>query len=253
MARIGGRDVATYDIGVLGAGLVVFISSFLPWYGVKFDRFSHSWSAWHSGFLAWFPILLCLAIAGLVAAQVLGRFRMPPVGPIPPALVFTIASGFALLLIVIRWATLPDVPTYLDSDVKSGARAGLFLGLFAVLALTAFTALRHVSGADQTPAAGPPGYPYGPPQPGWPQGQQPGAPQPGAYQQPPQGGWQQGQQPGQGPGGWQQGQPQGVDPQRGWQQYPPQQGQPQQGQPQGGWQQYPPPQQQGGWSQNPQG
>jgi len=170
-----------------------------------------------------------------VVAQVLERFRMPALGPVPPALVLTIASAFALLLIVIRWATLPDVPTYLDADVKSGARAGLFLGLFAVLALTAFTALRHVSGAGQTPPASPPGYPYGPPQPGWPQGQQPGVPLPGAWQQPPQGGWQQGQPQSQAPGGWQQGQPQGGDPQSGWQQYPPQQGQQQ-----GGWQQYPP-------------
>lgn len=236
MARIGGRDVATYDIGVLGAGLVVFISSFLPWYGVKIDNFNGTASGWHSGFLAWFPILLCIVVAALVVAQILGRVRVPAVGPVPPALVLTAVSALALLLILIRWATLPDVPTILGVEAKSGARAGLFLGLFGALALTAFTALRHVSGAGQTPPAGPPGYPYGPPQPGWPQGQQPGAQQPGAWQQPQQGGWQQGpQQGGQAPGGWPQGQPQGGQPDSGWQQYPPQQ----QGQPQG-WQQYPP-------------
>ena len=233
MARIGGRDVATYDIGVLGAGLVVFIASFLPWYGVKIDHFSATASGWHSGFLAWFPILLCIAIAAVVAGQVFGRVRVPAAGPIQPALLLTLVSALALLLIVIRWASLPDVPTYLTVEAKSGARAGLFLGLFGALALTAFNALRLVSGVGQAEPA--PAYPYGQQQPGWPQGQQPGT-------------WPQGQQPQ--PGGWQQYPPQQYPPQQG-QQYPPQQYPPQQGQqypPQQG-QQYPP--QPGGWPQNP--
>jgi len=251
MARIGGRDVATYDIGVLGAGLVVFISSFLPWYGLKVGNFNGTANGWHSHFLAWFPILLCIAIAAVVAGQVFGRVRMPAVGPIQPALLLTLVSALALLLILIRWASLPDVPAYVTVEAKSGARAGLFLGLFGALALTAFNALRLVSGGGQAaPAAA---YPYGQQQPGWPRGQQPGTwPQ---AQQP--GTWPQGQQPQ--PGTWQQGGPgQGQGQQGGWQQYPPQQYPLQQYPPQQG-QQYPPqqgqpyPPQQGGWPQNPQG
>jgi hypothetical protein len=251
MARIGGRDVATYDLGVLGAGLLVFIASFLPWYGVKIDHYSGTTSGWHSGFLAWFPILLSIAIAAAVAAQALGRARVPSVGPLQPALVLTIVSAFALLLIIIRWATLPDVPAILVGQAKAGARAGLFLGLFGALGLTAFNALRLVTGAGQAPTQ--PGYPYGQ-QPAWPQTPQPGTPipgtpAPGTWQQPQQG-WQQPQQPQQPPSGWQQpqqgGAPQG---QQGWQQYPPQQYPPQEGGQQG-WQQYPPQPPQGGWPQN---
>ncbi|ONH31269.1 hypothetical protein [Pseudofrankia asymbiotica] len=235
MPRIGGRDLAIGDIGVMGAGLLMFIFSFLPWYGVKIAGANYHANAWHMGFGAWFSVLLCLAVAGLVAAQVFAGFRLPALGPVQPALAFVGAGGLAIVLILLRWVTYdrPDGgdSAFFGGSIEAGARAGTFLGLIAAIALTAFAFIRFRSG-DTAPAGGP-RPPYGQPQ-GWPQGTQPGQWPQGQQQVPPPGTWPQGPPQGQPQGGWQQ-QPQ-QPPQGGWQQPTPP--------PQGGWQQQPP---QGGW------
>src|SRR4030081_2465177 len=58
----------------LGAGLLAFIASFLPWYSFSAlgGVYSVSANAWSLGFAAWFPVLLLLAGAGLMLAQQLG-------------------------------------------------------------------------------------------------------------------------------------------------------------------------------------
>lgn len=128
MPRIGGRDLATGDIGVMGAGLLMFIFSFLPWYGVKFGSASASANAWNMGFAAWFSVLLCLAVAGLVAAQVFAGFRVPTLGPVQPALAFVGAGGLAVVLILLRWVTYdrPDDgdASLFGGSIEAGARRG---------------------------------------------------------------------------------------------------------------------------------
>ena len=39
MAVIGGRNVGNNDLVVMGAGALMFIDSFLPWYGVSIKGF----------------------------------------------------------------------------------------------------------------------------------------------------------------------------------------------------------------------
>jgi len=237
MARIGGRDIATFDLGVLGAGLLAFIFSFLPWYGVKIGSSSASANAWNMGFGAWFPVLLCMAIAGVVAAQVFAGVRLPALGPVQPALALVGAGGLAVLVILLRWVTYkrPDGgdTAFFGGSIEAGAKAGTYLGLLAAIAITVLAFLRFRSG--ETVPAGGARPPYGQPQ-GWPQGPQPGQWPQGPQQVPPPGTWPQG--PPQA-GGWQQQPPQ--PPQTGWQQPP-------QDQPQGGWQQPPG----GSWPQQPQ-
>jgi hypothetical protein len=148
MAKIGGRDVATNDLGLMGGGLLVLISSFLPWYGASFRGFSDSTSGWNSGFLAWFPILLCIAIAGVVAAREFGGARLPATGPVGPALLLLLVAAFATLLILLRWLTLPssDFP-----GVDTGARVGLFIGLIGAIIQTAFAAIAFRSSGETLP------------------------------------------------------------------------------------------------------
>ncbi|WP_322762396.1 hypothetical protein [Frankia sp. Cr2] len=213
MAQIGGRTVATGDVGIMGAGVVVFVSSFLPWYGASFGGYHASISGWNSGFIAWFPILLCLAVAGVVAAATFGNVRLPTGGPVGPSLALVLGGGVAVLLILLRWITLPDAGSSLfAAQIKSGAKVGLFLGLIGAAAMTGFAVLRLLGSGESIPGRGlrpagggtygqqPPPYgqqpppPYGqqPPAGGAPYGQQPPPPY---GQQPPAGGAPYGQQP----------------------------------------------------------
>ncbi|MCK9926249.1 hypothetical protein MXD62_03535 [Frankia sp. Mgl5] len=211
MVQIGGRNVATNDVGVIAAGAVAFIFSFLSWFSVKGDFFGSSYSdsasVWNTDlggwFWGWLAILLLLAVAGLTAALTfVANLRLPTL-PVPLPMIMAGASGLAVLLILIRWIAYPSIP----DGFEGGASYGLFIGLIAAIAQTAFGVLNLRSGsgvAGQPPQPGGwPGQgqpPYGQPPAGYgqPYGQQPPAgygqqPPAGYGQQPPAGGY--GQQP----------------------------------------------------------
>src|SRR6266566_2306060 len=90
----------------LGAGLLAFIASFLPWFtfSVLGGVYSVSANAWSLGFAAWFPVLLLLAGSGLMLAQQLG-VNVPVVKPGWPLVLFGVAV-LSLIIILIRWLTL---------------------------------------------------------------------------------------------------------------------------------------------------
>jgi hypothetical protein len=116
----------------LGAGLLAFIASFLPWYSISgtgiLGAISYSLNAWSLGFAAWFPVLLVVAGAGLLLAQQLGA-NVPAVKPGWP-LVLLGASVLSLIIIVIRWLSLPGGS---DGLVQAGAGFGLYVGLVAAI------------------------------------------------------------------------------------------------------------------------
>jgi len=206
MVKIAGRDVATSDVGMLAGGGLVFIASFLPWMRVNWYYYrGASHAGWDCGFFAVVAILFSMGVAGLVLARIFGSVRLPPIGPVGPALLNVILGGVATLFILIRLITV--------SPYDPGA--GLYLGLVGAAVLTGFAIMALPAsgesfpgrgsgplgpqppfGGQQPPFAPPPyGQPYGyQPQPGTPYVQQPGTPyaqQPGG---PPYG--QQGAPPG---------------------------------------------------------
>ncbi len=139
MARFDPARVTTAEWIGMGAGLVAFISSFLPWYDFSYTGplagidAGFSWNAWSLGFGAWFPVLLLVAGAGLMLAGQLGT-QMPPVRVGWP-LVYLGVAAIALLIILIRWLTLPGGSGgVLDSEVSYGAGFGLYVGLVAAIA-----------------------------------------------------------------------------------------------------------------------
>jgi hypothetical protein len=142
MPRTGGRTKAASDIGIVGAAAVVFVSGFLPWYGASFGGYSATASGWNSGFLAWCPVLLCVAAAVTVALPRFGNVRLPNLGQVGPALWPIVGGGLAVLLILIRWVTLPDFSdSVFATQIHSGAEVGLYLGLLGALAVTGFGVL----------------------------------------------------------------------------------------------------------------
>ena len=106
MAGFDLKQVSRNDKGIVGAGIVAFIASFLPYYGgsVSISGFhaSSSISAWHS--YAILGLLLMFAGAAIVAARVFGGVAMPklPVG------VNVLVAGLAALgtlLVILRGFT----------------------------------------------------------------------------------------------------------------------------------------------------
>lgn len=118
----------------LGAGLVAFIASYLPWFSLSAGLFSFSANAWDLGFFAWFPVLLMVAAAGVILAQQLGT-NLPTVRPGWPLLLLGVAA-LSLILILIRWLTLSgESGGGLFGTVSYGAGFGLYVGLVAAILL----------------------------------------------------------------------------------------------------------------------
>jgi hypothetical protein len=152
MAEFDVKRVTTLEWAGIGAGLAAFIFSMLPWYSVSYAGIGGSLSAWNSGFIAWFPMLLVLVAGGLLLATHFGVKvdRLP--------LIWLVLSGVAVLLVLLRWITLPDdgglgdMGLGGDSGFESGAGAGLILGLIAAV-VSAVAAVLTFRAAPKTAAA----------------------------------------------------------------------------------------------------
>jgi hypothetical protein len=145
MAVIAGRNVGNNDLAVMGAGGLMFIDSFLPWFGVDFKGFgSATASGWNSGFTAWFSIILVIAVAGVTAARVFGGRAMPAIngGSVSWTFITAAVSVLAVLLILLRWVTLPSY---------TGAKFGLFIGLILAAVQAVFGYLSIVAAGERLP------------------------------------------------------------------------------------------------------
>jgi hypothetical protein len=120
----------------LGAGLIAFIGSFLPWFSWSAGPFSFSLNAWSVGFLGWFPVLLMVAGAAVILAQQLG-VNMPQAKPGWP-LILLGAAALSLVLILIRWLSFSGGTYGIDgAGLSYGAGFGLYVGLVAAILLGA--------------------------------------------------------------------------------------------------------------------
>ncbi|MBP2321084.1 magnesium-transporting ATPase (P-type) [Kibdelosporangium banguiense] len=130
-------------VGV-GAGIAALLASFLPWYRVAESLVGQAEAAgqqtwitvWEGNFLAWFPIVLLMAVSVLLVWQRFGK----PVQMVT-SLWLTLAL-LAVVMILLRWITLPE-------GIRSGF--GLYLGLIvAVCSVVAgFLAFRGQERANQ--------------------------------------------------------------------------------------------------------
>jgi hypothetical protein len=155
MAVIGGRNVGTNDLAIMISGVVMFIVSFLPWYGVSFHGVagisggSASVSGWH--FVgAWFPVLLVIAVAGFVAARVFGNVALPSIanGAVGWGFVTAAVSLIAAIIILLRWLTYPSAGV---TGFSAGAKFGTYLGLIVAIVQTVFGYLNIVHAGERLP------------------------------------------------------------------------------------------------------
>jgi len=102
---------------IMIAGLLFFVDSFLPWYGVL----GFNVSGWTIGGWATFAILAAIAATVLAAADVLGATKDMK---IPAELMLGLCGG-ALVFSVLRWLTLTRATKY-----------GLFFGIILGAVMT---------------------------------------------------------------------------------------------------------------------
>ena len=139
--------VTTLDWVVVSAGVLAYISSFLPWYSsrvsvslFRIERSAHvNVNAWNAGFGAWFSVLLLVVAGGVVLASTMG-LRLPTAR----SLITLGLSALAVVTILLRWATFSDTGSGRGDlgDVNvggflaasGGAGFGLYLGLIAAIA-----------------------------------------------------------------------------------------------------------------------
>jgi hypothetical protein len=123
------KRLSTLDRSIAGAAGVAFIAGFLPWWGYNgpLNVYSASVSGWSAGFSAWAGTLL-LTLAGVYLVLVRSNVSLR-VSQLGPATVVAGAAGIGLLLVIIRWLTLPRVHGGAAGSI--GAKYGIFVALIA--------------------------------------------------------------------------------------------------------------------------
>ena len=110
------------------AGLLLFVFSFFPWFSGTVTYLDSSYSghsdAWAdpSGFIDWFPILLLLVYAIVLALPAFGVVVSAPflAKPANRAFIGLVLSAFAVLLFAIQGLTYPSVPAGFGGSVGPG-------------------------------------------------------------------------------------------------------------------------------------
>jgi hypothetical protein len=129
--RFDWKELSTLDRVVVGGAAVAFIALFLPWYGVSVGPFSASVSGWSAGFTAWAGGLL-LTVAGVLLVLRRSGATLPTLQIGPMVLVAGLAA-LGLLLVIIRWTTLPRFHAS-SLSYDAGARYGLYIAVIAGIA-----------------------------------------------------------------------------------------------------------------------
>lgn len=136
------KHLSTLDRAIIGGAGVAFISLFLPWWGIG----AFSVSGWSAGFTAWAGGLLLTAAGVLLVLRRSGADLS--FGGIGPSIVVAAVSALGLLLVVIRWTSLPR---YQGLDV--GARYGLYIGVIAGIVVVTAAVMELRASGEQLPWA----------------------------------------------------------------------------------------------------
>ena len=130
---------------MMGAAVLAFIASFLPWVSVSLGFISGSGNAWQSRLLAWASVLVCIAVGTAVEVGTFLGIELPALGRFAARHLLIGGAVLALALMVLRAVWLPSIP-----GVSIGLGIGFFIALIASLAQV-ICAVRS-SKAQQSPS-----------------------------------------------------------------------------------------------------
>jgi hypothetical protein len=117
------------------AGLILMLSSFMSWYaGKSIEGPTLAVIGWHTGTIGKLVFFVGLAVVALAILREAG-FELPP--NIPESLVTIALGALGTILVLVRLISVPD--TFAGT---SGRGIGLWIGLFAALAVIAGGLLR---------------------------------------------------------------------------------------------------------------
>jgi hypothetical protein len=142
--RIDWKSLSTLDRAIVGGAAVAFIALFLPWWGV--GAISFSVDGWSAGFTAWAGGLLLTAAGVLLLLRRSGATLS--FGGAGPAVVVAAVSALGLLLVIIRWASLPRYQGF-----GVGAKYGLYIALIAGLVEVTAAVMAMRASGEQMPWA----------------------------------------------------------------------------------------------------
>jgi hypothetical protein len=161
------KAVNKLDWGILGAGVLAFLFSFIDFYD-GFDVSSGgrsatvndgSWTAWHDvaggGFFSWFAMIFAIVGAALVASAI---FQPQRSLPMPARVIGLLAFAVALVLEIVGIFVTPGGSDNLgalgggsDFSVSLNHGVGFWISLIVILAGTVLSLMR----AQQTQTAMP--------------------------------------------------------------------------------------------------
>ena len=127
--KIDLKRLSNLDRAITGGAALVFISGFLPWWGYSgpLGLYGTSVDGFSAGFSAWAGILL-LTLAGVYLA--LRRFEVSlPALPLGPSVVVAGVAILGLVLVIIRWLSLPHVHAGAAGSI--GSKYGVWLAIIA--------------------------------------------------------------------------------------------------------------------------
>ena len=146
VATLKGAD--RLDLATIGAGVLVFLASLMPYYTWSVDGFgstaSSSVNAWH-GFFGWFGALCALAGAAVLVAKILGVALPVPVRTTVLALFGLAALCTLLALFVTPGGGCDDsgLGGEFCDMIDEGHGIGYWLALLASIAGVALAAMRR--------------------------------------------------------------------------------------------------------------
>src|SRR5215469_9208324 len=128
-------SIKPMDWGILAAGLLAFIFSFVTYYSYSFGPLSRDFNAW-DGFFGWFSTLLALFSAALLAAHLFApQVQLPTVRGV-------VLAGFGLAALSVIIAGFVDSRNISGTGIDSSRGAGYFLSLIVLLAGAVLSYLR---------------------------------------------------------------------------------------------------------------
>lgn len=135
--------VSRNDKGLIGAGIVVFIASFLPYWGVSAGPFTSSTNAW-TGY-ATFGLLLLFIAAGIAAARVFGGASLPKL-PLGANLIVAGLAAIGTLLVILRGFTYPHAHF---EGASWGVKWGGYVLMIVAIVETVFAVMNFRSSGEK--------------------------------------------------------------------------------------------------------
>jgi hypothetical protein len=124
------------DLGIVGAGVIAFLASLMPFYTVSVKGFGGgSVNAWH-GFFGWFGCLVALAAAVVLLLHLMGQAL-----PVPVRTTVLAGFGIATVCLVLALFVFPgggcdDAGMGICDAIDTGHGFGYWLALLASIAGT---------------------------------------------------------------------------------------------------------------------